>query len=155
MPVGIPSAGGPIGRSRMRISASGYVTWKRCPRQWFIGSKVGLRGPVNPRMVMGIRVEEALVGLLMESPMGNHLKGKSRWSAWISDTVETDGEPDGQANPDEAPAKSLTPASIDDLRESSAQRIGRKNPTAQRTITGTTLRMKCFVTCWSADFLFS
>lgn len=117
MPVGIPSAGGPIGRSRMRISASGYVTWKRCPRQWFIGSKVGLRGPVNPRMVMGIRVEEALVGLLMESPMGNHLKGKSRWSAWISDTVETDGEPDGQANPDEAPAKSLTPASIDDLRE--------------------------------------
>lgn len=85
MPVGIPPLGGPLGRSRMRISASGYVNWQRCPRKWFIGSKIGLRGPVNPRMVMGIVVEDALVGLMMESPLGNHIPNYSRWAAWHDD----------------------------------------------------------------------
>jgi hypothetical protein len=88
MPVGLPPLGGAIGRSRMRISASAYVTWLRCPRRWFIGSKIGLREPVNPRMVMGIVVEDALVGLMMESPLGQHLPGRSRWAAWLEDDVE-------------------------------------------------------------------
>ncbi len=88
MPVGLPPLGGAVGRSRMRISASGYVSWLRCPRRWFIGSKIGLREPVNPRMVMGILVEDALVGLMMESPLGLHLPERSRWAAWHEDDVE-------------------------------------------------------------------
>jgi len=127
MPVGTPSAGGPIGRSRMRISASGYVVWKRCPRQWFTGSKIGLRGPVNPRMVMGIRVEEALVGLLMESPMGKHLEGKSRWSAWVRgnsiSSIEellsenSDDDSDGSEGEKTTLQPTPTPQSIEELRE--------------------------------------
>lgn len=104
MPVGLPPLGGAIGRSRMRISASGYVSWLRCPRRWFIGSKIGLREPVNPRMVMGIIVEEALIGLMMESPLGQHLPERSRWAAWNDDDIE-------------GLVDSSKPGSLDDLRE--------------------------------------
>ena len=88
MPVGLPPVGGPIGRSRMRISASGYVSWLRCPRSWVISNKIGLRSPVNPRMILGITIEDAVVGLLMESPIGKHIPNKSMWSAWIDDDFE-------------------------------------------------------------------
>ncbi len=81
MPVGTPPLGGPVGRSRMRISASGLVSWQRCPRQWFHRTKQGLSGPVNPEMILGIIVEEAMVGLLMEDPGHQALDATPSWVA--------------------------------------------------------------------------
>lgn len=68
MPVGTPPLGGPLGRSRSRISASGLTTFLRCKRQWFLGSKVGISGPLRPAQVLGIVIEDALCGLFMHRP---------------------------------------------------------------------------------------
>ena len=68
MPVGIPPLGGPLGRSRSRISASGLTTFLRCKRQWFLGSKVGISGPMRPSQVIGIVLEDAFCGLMMHRP---------------------------------------------------------------------------------------
>ncbi len=70
MPVGTPPLGGPLGRSRSRISASGLTTFLRCKRQWFLGSKVGISGPLRPAQVLGIVLEDALCGLFMHRPTG-------------------------------------------------------------------------------------
>ena len=71
MPVGIPPLGGPLGRSRSRISASGLTTFLRCKRQWFLGSKVGISGPLRPSQVIGIVLEDAFCGLMMHRPPEN------------------------------------------------------------------------------------
>ena len=68
MPVGIPPLGGPLGRSRSRISASGLTTFLRCKRQWFLGSKVGISGPLRPSQVIGIVLEDAFCGVMMQRP---------------------------------------------------------------------------------------
>ena len=65
MPVGTPPLGGPLGKSRSRLSASGLTTFLRCKRQWFLGSKVGLSGPLRPSQVFGIVVEDALCEVMM------------------------------------------------------------------------------------------
>lgn len=88
MPVGTPPLGGPVGRSRMRLSASGLVTWQRCPRQWFHRNKQGLSGPVNPEMILGILVEDALVGLLMEDPGYLPIDSQPSWVAFHQDDAE-------------------------------------------------------------------
>ena len=86
MPVGMPPLGGPVGRSRMRLSASGLVSWERCSRQWFHRTKQGLSGPVNPEMILGIIVEDALVSLLMEDPGDRALDAKPCWIEWQEDS---------------------------------------------------------------------
>ncbi len=81
MPVGIPPLGGPLGRSRSRISASGLTTYLRCQRQWFLGSKLGLSGPTTPSQILGIVIEDELCGLLMHRPEAstNSLPDLSQW----------------------------------------------------------------------------
>jgi hypothetical protein len=83
MPVGLPPLGGPLGRSRSRISASGLTTFLRCKRQWFLGSKLGLSGPTTPSQVLGIVIEDELCGLLMHRPDASidSLTGLSHWMA--------------------------------------------------------------------------
>ena len=82
MPVGIPPLGGPLGRSRSRISASGLTTFLRCKRQWFLGSKVGISGPLRPSQVIGIVLEDAFCGLLMQRP-NRHLETLSELKEWM------------------------------------------------------------------------
>ena len=72
MPYVKPPLGGPIGRSRMRLSASSLVTWERGKRDWFLKYKIALKTPKNPEMILGIIIEESLIGLIMESPSCNH-----------------------------------------------------------------------------------
>ena len=55
MPVGVPPKGGPLGRSRSRLSASGLTTYLRCPRQWYLTRKVGLASPSSIAQVPGDR----------------------------------------------------------------------------------------------------
>ena len=68
MPVNQPPFGGSGRRRRNRLSGSSLVTWQRCPRSWMVKRRIGLRGPVRPSMILGILLEDALVGILMESP---------------------------------------------------------------------------------------
>ena len=68
MPVTAPPKNGPLGRSKSRISASGYSTWNRCQKQWFLTRKVGLSSPTNIFQILGVVVEEALIDLLMHRP---------------------------------------------------------------------------------------
>ena len=68
MPVTSPPNSGPLGRSRSRISASGYSTWSRCPKQWFLTRKVGLSSPTSVFQILGVVVEDALIDLLMHRP---------------------------------------------------------------------------------------
>ena len=83
MPVGLPPLGGPLGRSRSRISASGLTTFLRCERQWFLGSKLGLSGPTTPSQILGIVIEDELCGLLMHRPHAsiNSLTDLTQWIA--------------------------------------------------------------------------
>ena len=82
MPVGIPPLGGPLGRSRSRISASGLTTFLRCIRQWFLGSKVGISGPKRPSQVIGIVLEDAFCGLMMHRPE-EHIATFDELESWI------------------------------------------------------------------------
>ncbi len=68
MPVNNPPFGGAGRRKRNRLSGSSLVNWKRCPRSWMVKRRIGLRGAVRPSMILGILLEDAVVGLLMESP---------------------------------------------------------------------------------------
>ena len=68
MPVGVPPKGGPLGRSRSRLSASGLTTYLRCPRQWYLTRKVGLSSPSSIGQVTGLVVEDALCRVLMHRP---------------------------------------------------------------------------------------
>ena len=68
MPVGLPPKGGPMGRTRGRLSASALTTYLRCPRQWLLSYQVGLQGPVRPSQILGVVLEEGLCDLLMMHP---------------------------------------------------------------------------------------
>ncbi len=89
MPVSTPPLGGPLGRSRSRLSTSALTTFLRCDRQWFLGNKVGIRGPLNPPQVLGIVLEDALCSILMQRPVGiDSLEGIEKWSIrFIEDSV--------------------------------------------------------------------
>ena len=95
MPYVKPPLGGPVGRSRMRLSASSLVSWERDSQDWFLKYKMAVRSPKNPEMILGIIVEDALVGLLMESPSCKHIPDRSIWANWKNNEeyIPTDEEP--------------------------------------------------------------
>ena len=66
MPAQTPPEAVSIGSARSRLSASSLTSWLRCQKQWFTRYKLGLRSPLKPRQVLGILVEDALCGLVME-----------------------------------------------------------------------------------------
>ena len=66
MPAQTPPEAISIGSARARLSASSLTSWLRCQKQWFTRYKLGLRSPLKPRQVLGILVEDALCGLIME-----------------------------------------------------------------------------------------
>ena len=91
MPVSKPPLGGPLGRSRSRLSASALTSFIRCDRQWFLGNKVGIRGPLNPPQVLGIVLEDALCSILMQRPVGiDSIEELKQWAnGFIEDSVAT------------------------------------------------------------------
>lgn len=81
MPVGVPPLGGPLGRSRGRLSASSLTTYLRCPRQWLLGYQVGLQGPTRPSQIVGVVLEDALCELLMmHPPVSDTYESLSQWA---------------------------------------------------------------------------
>lgn len=80
MPVGLPPRGGPLGRSRGRISASALTTYLRCPKQWLFAYQVGLQGPTRPSQILGVVLEDTLCELLMMHPPSvDGLDGLKSW----------------------------------------------------------------------------
>ena len=67
-----------LGRSRSRISASGYSTWLDV-QQWFLTRKVGLSSPTSVFRILGVVVEDALIDLLMHRP-DNFLLSVHNWA---------------------------------------------------------------------------
>lgn len=83
MPVVLPPGAGYLGKSRRRISASGLVTWERCPRQWHYRRRIGLNDATVPEMIIGLVVEDALCGLYMERFATNG-KPTAAISSWVN-----------------------------------------------------------------------
>ena len=55
------------------------TTWLRCPRQWYLTRRLGLRGPISPEQILGRVLEEAFCGLLMERPNASDRPGWAHW----------------------------------------------------------------------------
>lgn len=87
MPVGLPPRGGPLGRSRGRISASALTTYLRCPRQWLLKYQAGLQGPTRPSQILGVVLEEALCELFMLHPPRD-VDGLDALRSWAQPHVE-------------------------------------------------------------------
>ena len=85
MPVGLPPRGGPLGRTRGRISASALTTYLRCPKQWFYAYQIGLQGPTRPSQILGVVLEDALCELLMMHPP--EVASFEALEAWATDNV--------------------------------------------------------------------
>ena len=80
MPFGIPPSGGPLSRSRTRISASSLTRYLRCPKQFFLTNKLGLSSPKSISQILGVVLEDSLCAILMRRPVGiNSLNGIESW----------------------------------------------------------------------------
>ncbi|MBL6890441.1 MAG: PD-(D/E)XK nuclease family protein [Candidatus Poseidoniaceae archaeon] len=86
MPFGKPPLGGPLGKSRSRISASGLTTFLRCKTQWFLSSKLGLSGPFNTSQVLGIVIEDCFCEILMKRPKS--INSFEELKLWANSFVE-------------------------------------------------------------------
>ncbi len=95
MPVGLPPRGGPLGRSRSRLSASSLTTFLRCQRQWLMGYQGGLQGPTRPSQLLGVLLEDAVCRLLMMHPPNvSSLESLETWAEQqigplVDDVLET------------------------------------------------------------------
>jgi len=87
VPVGLPPRGGPLGRSRGRISASALTTYLRCPRQWLLKYQAGLQGPTRPSQILGVVLEEALCEIFMLHPPSD-VDGLDGLRSWVQPHVE-------------------------------------------------------------------
>ena len=85
MPVGLPPRGGPLGRTRGRISASSLTTFLRCPKQWQFSYQIGLQGSTRPSQILGVVLEDALCELLMMHPP--EVSGLDQLKAWAHGNV--------------------------------------------------------------------
>ena len=80
MPFGTPPSGGPLSRTRTRISSSSLTKFLRCPKQFFLGNKLGLSSPRTVSQVLGIVLEDSLCSILMRRPVSiNSLNELRDW----------------------------------------------------------------------------
>ena len=86
MPVTTPPVGGPLGRSRRRLSGSAYSTWQRCQTEWRITRGLGLGSPTSPSQILGHVLEDGVIRLIMRhAPAG---ADRAALLAWLSDCAE-------------------------------------------------------------------
>ena len=80
MPFGTPPSGGPLSRTRRRISASSLTKYLRCPKQFFLSNKLGLSSPKSISQILGIVLEDSLCSILMRRPVSiNSLNDLRDW----------------------------------------------------------------------------
>ncbi len=86
MPFGTPPSGGPLSRTRTRLSASSLTKYLRCPKQFFLGNKLGLSSPKSIYQVLGIVLEDSICSILMRRPVSiNSLEGLRAWCYNLAD----------------------------------------------------------------------
>ncbi|MFL2881678.1 MAG: PD-(D/E)XK nuclease family protein [Candidatus Poseidoniaceae archaeon] len=86
MPFGTPPSGGPLSRTRTRLSASSLTKYLRCPKQFFLGNKLGLSSPKSIYQVLGIVLEDSICSILMRRPVSiNSLEGLRDWCYNLAD----------------------------------------------------------------------
>lgn len=80
MPVTTPPVGGPLGRSRRRLSGSAFSAWGRCRIEWQITRGLGLGSPTSPSQVLGHVLEDGVIRLIMRhAPAGVDREGLLAW----------------------------------------------------------------------------
>lgn len=86
MPFGTPPSGGPLSRTRTRISSSSLTKFLRCPKQFFLGNKLGLSSPRTISQILGIVLEDSLCSILMRRPVSiNSLDDLRDWCYQLAD----------------------------------------------------------------------
>ena len=86
MPFGIPPSGGPLSRTRTRLSASSLTRYLRCQKSYFLGNKLGLSSPRSISQILGITLEDAFCSILMRRPVSiNSLKELKDWCFNLAD----------------------------------------------------------------------
>ena len=86
MPFGTPPSGGPLSRTRRRISASSLTKYLRCPKQFFLSNKLGLSSPKSISQILGIVLEDSLCSILMRRPVSiNSLESLRDWCFNLAD----------------------------------------------------------------------
>ena len=86
MPFGTPPSGGPLSRTRTRLSASSLTKYLRCPKQFFLGNKLGLSSPKSIYQILGIVLEDSICSILMRRPVSiNSLEGLREWCYNLAD----------------------------------------------------------------------
>ena len=86
MPMGKPPSGGPLSRTRTRISASSLTKFLRCKKQFFLSNKLGLSQPKSISQILGIVLEDSLCSILMRRPVSiNSLEELKQWCYDLAD----------------------------------------------------------------------
>ena len=86
MPMGKPPSGGPLSRTRTRISASSLTKYLRCKKQFFLSNKLGLSQPRSISQILGIVLEDSLCSILMRRPVSiNSLEELKQWCYDLAD----------------------------------------------------------------------
>ena len=86
MPFGTPPSGGPLSRTRRRISASSLTKYLRCPKHFFLSNKLGLSSPKSISQILGIVLEDSLCSILMRRPVSiNSLESLRDWCFNLAD----------------------------------------------------------------------
>lgn len=86
MPMGKPPSGGPLSRTRTRISASSLTKYLRCKKQFFLSNKLGLSQPRSISQILGIVLEDSLCSILMRRPVSiNSLEELKQWCYYLAD----------------------------------------------------------------------
>tara|TARA_B100001250_G_scaffold299639_1_gene261243 strand:- start:1310 stop:3043 length:1734 start_codon:yes stop_codon:yes gene_type:complete len=102
MPFGRPPLGGPLGRTRSRISASSLTKYLRCKRQWFLSNKLGISSPRSVSQIIGIVLEDSLCSILMRRPVNkNSLEDLRDWCYDLCDSESINCHSNGMSMWDE------------------------------------------------------
>ena len=102
MPFGTPPSGGPLSRTRTRLSASSLTKYLRCEKQFFLSNKLGLSSPKSIPQILGIVIEDSLCSILMRRPVGiNSLSDLRDWCFALADDEAVKCFQEGQAKWDQ------------------------------------------------------
>ena len=75
-----------------RLSASQVIAWNSCPRMWYYGWEVRLKGPLPPQIIRGNAAESCISRVLQESPVLIDAGSDTRLTAPIDQDGKVDYE---------------------------------------------------------------
>ena len=125
MPMGKPPSGGPLSRTRTRISASSLTKYLRCKKQFFLSNKLGLSQPRSISQILGIVLEDSLCSILMRRPVSiNSFEELKQWCYDLADKEAKSCYDSGKENWDNT--KIITKPTIQNIKCFFRRRSGEK-----------------------------